>query len=181
MTKRVYNASDRPAPGPASARSCPRYSDELSQVVQQPRLRPGTDEFLDDLAVLEDTQRRDVENPVLPRDLGVLVDVQLDDVELVTVLHQDRLQHRGDLPAGAAPLGPVVHEHRLLVLEDIGLEAGVGYLLHLAHARCSFRFMLRSQWPMCSQWTMRSRGPRTRGSPGTARHPGPPRTPCRPR
>src|SRR5262247_333366 len=83
-------------------------SDELGEVVEQPRLRPGADEFLDDLAVLEHTQRRDVENPVPPRDLGILVDVQLDDVELVTVLRRDGLQHWGDLPAGAAPFCPVI-------------------------------------------------------------------------
>src|SRR6266487_92841 len=111
------------------------YSDEFREVVEQPRLRPGADELLDDLPVLEDTERRDVEDPILPRDLWVLVDVQLDDVDLVAVFRQDRLQHRGYLPAGAAPLGPVVHEHGPAVLEDIGLEAVVGYLLHLAHAR----------------------------------------------
>src|SRR5215472_1165238 len=171
---KAADGSGRPGPAPARG-SCPGCSDELGKVVQQPRLRPGADELLDDLAVLEDAQRRDVENPVLPRDLGVLVDIQLDDVEVVTVLRQDRLEHRGDLPAGAAPLGPVIHEHRLLVLEDIGLEAGVGYLLHLAHARCSFHLMLCSRWPMCSP------APRTRGSPGTARRPGPPHTRCRPR
>src|SRR3712207_8269711 len=56
------------------------------------------------------SHRRDGHDLVVPRDLRVLVDVQLRDGELVTVLGGDLLEHGRDHLAGAAPLRPEVDE-----------------------------------------------------------------------
>src|SRR5262249_33477438 len=58
---------------------------------------------------------RDGHDAVPLRHGGILVDVELDDVDLVRVLSGDLLQHRGDHAARAAPFGPVIHDDRLPV------------------------------------------------------------------
>src|SRR5579859_7723630 len=83
-------------------------SDEFGQVAQQCGLGLGPDDLLDDLAPGKHVQRRDLQDPVTLSDLGVLVDVQLHDTDLVAVLGGDLLEHRGDHPARTAPFGPVV-------------------------------------------------------------------------
>src|SRR5690606_2200880 len=94
-------------------------------------LRLGAHDLLDDLTVLVDVHRRDLHDAVLLRHLRVLVDVELDDVDLVAVLLGDLLEDRRDHAARAAPLGPEVHEHGLVVLQDFRLEVGVGHGLHV--------------------------------------------------
>ncbi len=47
-------------------------------------------------------------------------------LHLLAELVGDFLERRRDHPARPAPLGPEIHEHRLVRLEDIGVEAGVG-------------------------------------------------------
>src|SRR5215470_185848 len=76
---------------------------------------------------------RDVQDVVLLRDLRVLVEVELGDVELVPVLFGDRLQDGRDHLGWAAPLGPVVHQNGPRGLQDLGLEGLVGHRLGRAH------------------------------------------------
>jgi hypothetical protein len=54
----------------------------------------------------------------------VLVDVHLDELEVVFL--GDALEHGLDRVTRPAPLGPEVHEDRLVRLQDLGLEGGVG-------------------------------------------------------
>src|SRR5262249_27006819 len=91
------------------------------------------DHLLDDLAVAEQVQRRDQHDPVPLRGLRVLVHVELDHVELAGVLGGDRLQHRGDLVARAAPLRPVLDDDRLGVLPHLGPHTVIGPPLRCAH------------------------------------------------
>jgi hypothetical protein len=77
------------------------------------------------LAVLEDHDRRDRDDPEPHRDLLLLVDVQLHDLELVLALVRDLLEHRGDGMARATPLRPEVDDHGLIALDDLLLE-GLG-------------------------------------------------------
>src|SRR5215469_9228305 len=84
--------------GPVDRRS-QSGSDEVGQLPEQGRLRLGADDLLHDLAVLEDAQGRNVEDPVPLGDDRVLVDVELDYVDLLCMLGGDLLEHRGDLAA----------------------------------------------------------------------------------
>jgi hypothetical protein len=78
------------------------------------------------LAILEQHQRRNATDAELGRDFAVFVDVHLGDLQLACVGGGHFVQDRGNHLAGAAPFGPVVHQHRLGGFEDIGLERGVG-------------------------------------------------------
>src|SRR5262249_18752260 len=78
-----------------------------------------------DLAVLEEDEGRNAAHVEALRCLGVLVDVELHDRELVAVLLGDVVQHGGDRLAGTAPLRPEVDEHRAGCLQHILLETGV--------------------------------------------------------
>ena len=81
----------------ASAERVPRTgSDEVRELAEQGRLRPGADDLLHDLASLEHAQRGDVHDPVPLGGDRILVDVQLDHVDLVGVLAGDLLENRRD-------------------------------------------------------------------------------------
>src|SRR5579859_2003578 len=80
-------------------------SDEIGEFAEQGGLRPRPDEFLDDLTADKNAQRGDVQDVVPLGDHGVLVDVQLDDVELVAMFLGDGLQHGRDYLAWTAPFG----------------------------------------------------------------------------
>src|ERR1700684_2566150 len=122
--------------------------DEVGQLAKQRRLRPGPHDLLDDLSALEDGQGRDVQDPVLLRRDRVVVHVQLDDVDLVSVLAGDLLENRRDLAARTAPLGPVVHDDGLLALENLVLEGRVGYCSGCAHGAV---FLSISWWPLVAR------------------------------
>jgi hypothetical protein len=77
------------------------------------------------LAVLEQDQGRDRHHPVALGDRGLLVDVQLDDLE-VAALRGDLVEHGRDRVTGPAPLGPEVDQHWLLAANHVGLEGLFG-------------------------------------------------------
>ena len=99
---------------------------KASRSLEQHRLRLGADDRLHDLAALVDVHRRDRGDAVLRGGRGFSSTLSLTMVDLVRVLAGDLLEDRGDLAARAAPLGPEVDEHRLVVLEHVGGEGGVG-------------------------------------------------------
>src|SRR5579859_6884477 len=108
--------------GPRPVRGQPRSggSDEdVLKLPEQGRLRLGADDLLDDLTVLEHCQRRDVQDPVGPHDLGVVVYIELDDVDLAGVLSSDLLEYRGNHSARTAPLRPVVDQYGLGALQHL--------------------------------------------------------------
>src|SRR6185436_332317 len=82
-----------------------------------------------DVAVLEQHQRGDAADAELGRRLLVLVDVDLRDLEAPLVLLRHLVEDRRDRLAGAAPLRPVVDQHRGVGLQDLGLESVVGHAL----------------------------------------------------
>src|SRR5690606_27428745 len=92
------HSSYRPDGGTALF-GCFRWS-STSQVVRQIRhqggLRLGADDLLRRLALVEQHHRRNRHHLVVPSELGVLVDVQLGDGDLVMVLGGDLLEHRCD-------------------------------------------------------------------------------------
>lgn len=65
---------------------CTWLDQELGQVSFDCRLWLRTDDGLDDLAVSEYLHGRDGGDPVLPRHLRVVINVELDDLYLVGVL-----------------------------------------------------------------------------------------------
>ena len=88
------------------------------------RLAHGADLGGGQLAVLEQHQRRDPAHRVLARDLGIVVDVDLHDLDLAGMGRGDLVHDRPDHLAGPAPLGPEVdHDGDLLrALQDLRLE-----------------------------------------------------------
>src|SRR5208283_4357334 len=107
--------------------------DVFGQLTKQGRLGLGPDDLLDDLAAGEHVHGRNGHDAVTLGYGGVLVDVELDDVDLVRVLGGDLLKHRGDHAARAAPFGPVIHDDRLVALQDLHLEGLVRHDLGRAH------------------------------------------------
>ena len=77
------------------------------------------------LAALEQDQCRNAADSELARDARVGVDVELGHGEPPRVLLRHVLEDRRDHLAGAAPLGPVVHQHRCRGLQDFLFERGV--------------------------------------------------------
>src|SRR5690606_32513585 len=69
---------------------------------------------------------RDAAHAVTGRGGGALLDVELGDGDLPGQLLGDLIQGGRDLLTGTAPLGPEVHEHRLIGLQHVLLEAVVG-------------------------------------------------------
>src|SRR5215469_5565448 len=127
----------QPPARPSGARWAPG-SDELGKLPQQGGLGLSADDLLDDLTVLENAHRRDVHDVIALRDGRILVDVELDNIELVSMLGRDLFQHRSYHAARPAPLRPVVNDHRLVGLQNLDLEGGLGYGLGCAHFRTSF-------------------------------------------
>ena len=76
--------------------------------------RLGADELRDHLAVAERLHRRDALDPERARDRGVGVDVELDQLDLARAGLGGALEHRSELAAWAAPLGPEVDHDRQL-------------------------------------------------------------------
>src|SRR5205085_1630670 len=101
----------------------------------------GADDLLGHLAVLEHDQRRDREHLVLRGGLHVLVGVELDHLDVLALVRK-LLEHGSDDTAGTAPRRPEVDQHRLLGLDDLGDEVGVGDLGDCCHVR-SLPFSVR--------------------------------------
>ena len=89
--------------------------------------RQRAHETIDRLAVDEGKHRRNRLDAELLRDLRVLVDVHLDELDLALGGADDLFQDRAKLLAGPAPFGPEIHQHRLaLRLLDHVLDERLG-------------------------------------------------------
>src|SRR5213596_3335983 len=95
------------------------------------RLRERPDARRLDVAVLEQHQRRDAADAELRRHALVLVDVDLGDLQPALVFLGDLVEHRRDRLAGAAPFGPVIHQHRGVRLQHLGVEGVVGNMAYV--------------------------------------------------
>src|SRR6266511_1073998 len=76
------------------------------------------------LSALEEDHRGDAHDPEALRQLGLLVDVHLDEPELIRSLLGDLVEDRRDRVTGAAPLRPEIDEHRLFAFDDFLLKRG---------------------------------------------------------
>jgi phosphoribosylaminoimidazolecarboxamide formyltransferase / IMP cyclohydrolase len=90
------------------------------------RLRRGADLAGGELAVLEQHQGRDRHDAELGGGVGVLVDIELDDLDLAVERLGNLFQRRRDHFARAAPFRPEIDHHRSGRLDDILIERGVG-------------------------------------------------------
>jgi len=86
--------------------------DGAADPLMQFLLRCGSDLARGNLAVLEQHQRWDRHDAVFGGRVRILVDVELDDLDLVTELTRDLFKRRRDHSAGAAPFRPEIHDHR---------------------------------------------------------------------
>src|SRR5690606_15243331 len=92
--------------------------EERLELLEDSRLGLGALDRLDDLAAHENVHGRDAHDAVAGGHAGVLVGVELDDLDLVTVVPRELLEDRGDGATRAAPRRPEVDEHGALGLED---------------------------------------------------------------
>ena len=88
-------------------------------------LREGADLGRRELAVLEQHQRRNAANAELGRDVAVLVDIHLGDLQAAPLVLRHFVEDRGDHLAGAAPFGPKINQDWTIGFQHIGFEAGV--------------------------------------------------------
>ena len=82
-----------------------------------------------ELAALEQHQRWNAADAEFVRNHTVLVDVHLGNLQAPLVSGRHLIKDGRDHAAGAAPFGPVVHQHRLVGLEDVGFKTAVGDVL----------------------------------------------------
>ena len=86
----------------------------------------AADQFLGNLAVLEEQEPRDGDDAVFLRDVLLGVDVELPDLQLALVLLGQLIDGRRQGLAGTAPGGPEVDQDRYLGAEHLGLEVVIG-------------------------------------------------------
>src|SRR5512139_65031 len=84
-----------------------------------------------DVAVLEDHQGGDAADAELRRGGLVFIDVELAHLELAGVFLGHFVEDRRDHLAVAAPVRPVIHQHRHAGLQDFLLEGIVGYVMNM--------------------------------------------------
>jgi hypothetical protein len=93
----------------------------------------GTDNCALHFATLEKVNGRNGSDSILSGDGRVVVYVDLDYVNLFTILHGNLIQDRSELTAGPAPFGPEVHDYRLFGGQNVGAETCVSYIFSVAH------------------------------------------------
>src|SRR5260370_5453058 len=101
--------------------------DEVGELAEQGRLGPGSDDLLDHFAPGEQVDGRYGHDPVLDHRFRILVRVDLDDVNAARVLRRNRVEHRADLAARAAPRRPVLHDHWPWAGQHVSIETLIGY------------------------------------------------------
>src|SRR5687767_13098642 len=94
-----------------------------------------------DRAVTKEKQSRDTADVEFGWCLGILVDVELDDAELVFVLGGNGVENRGDHLAWATPFGPEVEQHGLFRFHDVLLKSRVSRMYDLTHKAESSDFL----------------------------------------
>src|SRR5687768_13358333 len=97
-------------PSPPNSLCLASLLSRSAQITFQPLLdlaaRSGADLLRDGLAILEQQHGRNATHAVAARRVGVLVNVDLGDRDLVAQLGRDFFQRGGDHPARAAPFRP---------------------------------------------------------------------------
>ena len=129
-------------------------SESSSQRASEPKSRRARAPR-DLLAIAKQDQRGDAADAETPRELLMLVGVELADLQLRASLIGDAIEHRRHRAAGAAPRRPEVHEHRQAAACGVRLER-LRIERHRAagapRATCSAR-----------RWGRRPADPRARG------------------
>src|SRR5215204_3852871 len=128
----------QPSPPPSPRSALTTSEDQLKlevflDRVEQRRLRLSALEGLDQLAVDVELDGGQAEDIVISRRHWIGVGVHLDEGNPVAVGPGELFDDRRDLLAGPAPVGPEVHHHRLVGLQDHLVESGVGHLRNCAH------------------------------------------------
>src|SRR6266446_10123290 len=90
---------------------CGHSGDERMEPRLDGAARLGADQPIDELAVLEEQQRRDAPDTEARGRLGVGIDVELADDEPAGVGARDVVDRRGERVTGTTPVGPAVEEH----------------------------------------------------------------------
>ena len=101
-------------------------SDELGDVVEEGLLGFGADNALHRLAVFEQDQCRDRHDLEATGDIAGLVDVELRDLQSLTLLVGNLFEDRGDHLARPTPFGPEVDEDGSAIARDGFVEGAVG-------------------------------------------------------
>ena len=88
--------------------------------------RNGTNNGVNFLPTFEHHQSGDAADPVLAGDVGVLVGVEFEDLDLAVEFLCDFLDNRSDHAARTTPGSPEVDQHRYVALQHVLFEGGVG-------------------------------------------------------
>src|SRR5438309_576369 len=102
------------------------------------------DDLVDELAALEEQERRDPHDHELLRDPRVLVRVELHERHLPRIGLRELVDHRGDCAARRAPLGPEVDDDVGMFLDHL-VEVGIGDMDGRVRAG-DFHLLVRHGW-----------------------------------
>lgn len=78
------------------------------------------------IAVLEQHQCGNTAYAILRWSIGILIDVQLADLEFAFVIPGDIVQDRGNHLARTTPFSPIINQNGAVGLQHFGFEAAVG-------------------------------------------------------
>src|SRR5688500_4612609 len=110
----------------------------LLELGLQRRLLHGADHLVDELAVLEEQDRRNRPHVEARRRLDVAVDIELRDLRFPRVLGRELVDDRRDHAAGAAPGRPEVNDREPGVLLDLRLEIPIIHCQGTCHPDLHF-------------------------------------------
>ena len=91
------------------------------------------DDGVNFLAALEHHQRWNTANAVLAGDVGVLVGVEFEDLDLAVEFLCDFFDNRSNHATRTTPGSPEVDQHRYVALQHVLFEGGVGYSCGAGH------------------------------------------------
>ena len=93
-----------------------------------PDRNTSADHLFNDLSVLEGENRWNGPDSICARCLMRVVDIDLDDLDAISIVGCETLNDGGNLATGGTPFGPKIYKYGRIGLQNFGLEVAIGYV-----------------------------------------------------